>query len=714
MARKSTETKQNASEQTTTVSRKTGTRTSSVKSDESKAKRAAEPTAAARKTARRARRAASAAPVEVGILYRVRVSTICVATVVMLFCAAFWPSVLDFRAKLSGANLADDVADAALNGAAADTDAVPLDDVSRDEWRERLDALCPRGGFADAEDSDADAEPGVYGSLADASEAFEPLADPELRASRFNDFEPGDFAANAVLDDLDDSSSFDPLASHADNLAAAPAASREFPYAASSRVGRSAYAPAETAGRQTFAGDDNMDDLAENLTGDLDDGDLADDRGSDPLAADDSFNSLDVPAAAPADDVNPLLADLAPVDPDDPLGLGVSDASAALPAFDAPLPAAPGASLSPARPLAATEPVFDADPVADDYAPLPAAPTGGVSNARYDAPEFALSRPAADLIPGVAGNYAADSVQTAAPVADDDFYAADSVQTAAPAADDDLYAADSARTAAPAADNDLYAADDFPTAEAEDAPVAAGPETAGGAPAFPSVAEAALAPSYFSRAVGLFGGPNAFSALYFARAANLVADDDSWSPDALSRVAPIAMESEPTASADLLAALDNAAAASASAGVREPVRAAAVAEPDAVPTRSALPADETPVSEPVPAAPAESDDYFPEYPEPTLSAMHAMYPTLVGYVERTTIESPAPLAAARPAAEQVPAAALSASAAPAVKSRIPASTTIPAATSDAVVPATTAPAAANPAAPAGARYGFADYGGPVL
>ena len=49
--------------------------------------------------------------------------------------------------------------------------------------------------------------------------------------------------------------------------------------------------------------------------------------------------------------------------------------------------------------------------------------------------------------------------------------------------------------------------------------------------------EGLLAPSYFSRAVGLFGGQSAFSALYFARATRLVADRKSWSPGSWSRVA---------------------------------------------------------------------------------------------------------------------------------------------------------------------------------
>ena len=53
-----------------------------------------------------------------------------------------------------------------------------------------------------------------------------------------------------------------------------------------------------------------------------------------------------------------------------------------------------------------------------------------------------------------------------------------------------------------------------------------------------SASKAALSPSYFSRAVGLYGGSSNFTALYFARAAELVGDSDAWSPETVSRYLP--------------------------------------------------------------------------------------------------------------------------------------------------------------------------------
>ena len=127
-----------------------------------------------------------------------------------------------------------------------------------------------------------------------------------------------------------------------------------------------------------------------------------------------------------------------------------------------------------------------------------------------------------------------------------------------------------------------------------------------------AVANAVFEPSYFSRAVGLFGGQRAFSALYFARAARLVSDATSWSPDSWSRIAPIAL-----------------------AGIPAPRKttdssASGDADDSIDPERVSDDADDAPEDD------VDADE------------MHAKYPTLVGYLERRSTATPASQPTAEP------------------------------------------------------------------
>ncbi|MBR0224583.1 MAG: hypothetical protein IJL92_00865 [Thermoguttaceae bacterium] len=463
------------------------------------------------------------------VTHGTRVATIVVSVVGMLFCAVFWPSVLDFKAKLAE--------EPSFDGVAVETHDVDATcEPSADEtggWREQLDALYPREDFS-IEDDDS------------AAPLFPETAfdDPNARAARFNDFEP-----SARLTDRNALESF-----AEENLSL-----------------------------------ESLSDDASPLFAENDERPL-------PTEPQDSYmtsSAEETAFEASENDENPLLADLATINPDDPLGLDSSlpdatsvDASEdalALPPRD--LHVASGATLAPGAPF--VEKPVD---LVDVQAPAPSDTSGetttspgadsrtGVSTARYDALVNSGSDVDSESIP-VASSFAR-SAAYAAPVEDE-------IQANVDAPVEELESPSESATKSVV---DISERIESETDEFSDAT---------------SVVGAAFAPSYFSRAVGLYGGQNAFSALYLARAARLVSDSGAWSPGSYSRVTPILLSNT-------------------SAPTREQ-------------RTSALERD---VEEPV-----ESEQTTLELESAPVSAetMRAKYPTLVGYVERSTVSTPAPL-----------------------------------------------------------------------
>ena len=333
--------------------------------------------------------------------YRTRVATIVVSVVVMLFCAIFWQSVLDFKSKLNRKPLLDDLAAESYDELDEPADVVE----QTDDWREQLAALYPREEF----ESDA------ARSATDAANE---------RAARFNAFaldEPSSDALSSKTSPIDDDAPLPPAPSVAKNVRDDALGLESPSDVASSNENAELNAP--RAKRSAYAADD------------------------DPLPSD--------PNDAPEDSA--ILADLPTVDPSDPLGLE----SASSLESDADLPAAPGASLA-----------GDAK--------------SRVAFAGYSA---LAESPVATTTEAVAETLAGSSTALENRVAPED----------------------------ETFDNSTLAVADETETAPESEPVAR-PRKA----ELEAVADAVFAPSYFSRAVGLFGGQDAFSALYFARAAQIV------------------------------------------------------------------------------------------------------------------------------------------------------------------------------------------------
>ena len=110
---------------------------------------------------------------------RARVATISVASAGMLFCAVFWPCVLDFKQKIAGNALEENgtVAGARVDEKGRGGELSATADRDSD-WRSKLDALYPRGNFADERFAPLENERADYAD-----------EDPTLRAARFNAFD---------------------------------------------------------------------------------------------------------------------------------------------------------------------------------------------------------------------------------------------------------------------------------------------------------------------------------------------------------------------------------------------------------------------------------------------------------------------------------------------------------------------------------------------
>lgn len=482
------------------------------------------------------------------ITRNVRISTLSVATVGMLFCALFWPAVLDFRAKIARDHRPVDV-NAEKTQAPAEI-ARPIENEVEEDWRAQLDALYPRETF---ELEESDYEPPL--ALGDD--------DPVARAARFNGFSPEPVTYEN-----------DPFFTHAEN--------DDEPLPEAPRTSRSARAAQIDLFDEPLAPPEHVDVFA-------------------------------------YEEESDLLADLPPVDPDDPLGL------------DSAFPETSSSSdpfYETSETLSADEFEFDPLPVAPGLPPRIAS-TSYDSFAENDDADLAASPPVENQSvdysahaesPSIIDDSIAQTTMEVSPAIFDD--APDPIAAitgdlgfpiAAPDpvldTDAELFVED-----LPAAQEPLPSVSDAPNFDDSQSlaaePVAV-PETSSDASPEHDrridlktyELEGLLAPSYFSRAVGLFGGQSAFSALYFARATRLVADRKSWSPGSWSRVANFDVA-------------DDAGVAQASGTSLE-------------------------------AAPASPPST--EVPEPTLDeeesadAIRSKYPTLVGYVERQTVQAPSPL-----------------------------------------------------------------------
>ena len=292
---------------------------------------------------------------------------------------------------------------------------------------------------------------------------------------------------------------------------------------------------------------------------------------------------------------------------------------------DAPLPVAPRSKRSA---YAADDDRFPAEPndAPEDSALLAGTPTVDPNDPLGLESASSLESDS-ELPPAPRTSRASDASDAKSPVAFAG-YSALAESSVAPASTDEtpvdstLTVVDETSAVAVAetpSERNLAAPDEAASETSEPASVADAPVARPSEAELAAVADAVFAPSYFSRAVGLFGGQNAFSALYFARAARIVSDSASWTPDSWSRVAPIAVSGAPTP--------------------KKTQRAAAPEIEGTIET-----GDESESEAPV-------DDA-------TAAAIHAKYPTLVGYIERRSIKSPAPLSTAesdQPATSAIPA-----------------------------------------------------------
>ena len=476
-----------------------------------------------------------------------------VSVSVMLFCAVFWQNVLDFKSKLERElNLNEPAVESRERDKVADEEIAPSGDDKTENWREQLAALYPREEF-NVVDSNLES------NINDA---------PDERAARFNEFDPNEptfvekapvatlppapSRSHAYSDDLFDPNSA-PDASTADSepplddeaalVAAAPfdedlVARDDAPLPEAPRPNRSAYAP---------------------------DDDLEEDETPDALE-NDSF-----------------AADATSDDRRDPLGLDAAptDAETALPdALDASL-ALDAGGIAPT-----IQDMLDAqDAPEPETAPTRDEARSKVAFTGYAAPadrvlETSVEEPIAEA--------------TSAPEESPSLVEEQSPAVAESSSAPDVDAFPTVDESFPNDVSESLVAQDVPVEPTSDAPVDRLSEEE-----LAAVANAVFEPSYFSRAVGLFGGQRAFSALYFARAARLVSDATSWSPDSWSRIAPIAL-----------------------AGIPAPRKT----------TDS--------------SASGDADDA----PEDDVDAdeMHAKYPTLVGYLERRSTASPASQPTAEP------------------------------------------------------------------
>lgn len=430
---------------------------------------------------------------------RARVATISVASAGMLFCAVFWPSVLDFKQKIAGNALEES---GTVAGSRVDEKGSDLSDsADRDsDWRSKLDALYPRGNFAD------ELFPPRENQRVDYSDE-----DPTLRAARFNAFD------SLAQDDAPSVETYAELSDDDSALIAAapfddPLLDSPLPTVASSSSGASVAVPSND-GKASVSRNDDFRYLASDV--------------------DPKFPELD---SSPRQDWNDEL----------PTSLSANQ--------NAP-------SVAPSDALARRASLEPEIAPRDSFSTLQSAEQGFVSNyadvPASDEPYASFDDPQGDPL-----DFPSGSSVDAQFVDDSDFPTtsdgfAPLNDPVAPANDPFLSAplpSNSSRVAsirydAPVATS--YDSGAEPLREESVASLAATAET----PAQESIdanpaenkeptvmrqsaSEAALSPSYFSRAVGLYGGSSNFTALYFARAAELVGDSDAWSPETVSRFFP--------------------------------------------------------------------------------------------------------------------------------------------------------------------------------
>lgn len=435
---------------------------------------------------------------------RARVATISVASAGMLFCAVFWPCVLDFKQKIAGNALEENgtVAGARVDekgrggelSAAADRDS---------DWRSKLDALYPRGNFADERFAPLENERADYAD-----------EDPTLRAARFNAFD-------SLAQDV--ASNVDPYAELSEDdselIAAAPfddpLLDSPLPTSANPSSAASVLEPSND-GESSLARIDDSRYLASDVEPKFPELDSSSRHEWNDDVSASSFASPNASSIEPSDALarrafEPLAPRELETSPED----SVSAFQSAGPGF------------------------------VSNYADVPASDD---SYASFDVPDpqgDSLGFPAE---PSVDAQFVDDSLF---PTTNDEFAP---LNDAVPLVNDPLLSAplpsNSSRVAstrydAPVAS--LAATSETPAQESFGATPAENKE-----PTVPrlSASEAALSPSYFSRAVGLYGGSSNFTALYFARAAELVGDSDSWSPETLSRYLPTAQIDAPQPDAE--------------------------------------------------------------------------------------------------------------------------------------------------------------------
>ena len=492
---------------------------------------------------------------------RARVATISVASAGMLFCAVFWPCVLDFKQKIAGNALEENgtVAGARVDEKGRGGELSATADRDSD-WRSKLDALYPRGNFADERFAPLENERADYAD-----------EDPTLRAARFNAFD-------SLAQDV--ASNVDPYAELSEDdselIAAAPFDDPllDSPLPTSANPSSAASVPEPSNdGESSLARIDDSRYLASDVEPKFPELDSSSRQEWNDDVSETSFASPNKSSIEPSDALARRASEpLAPREPETSPEDSISTFQSAEPGF------------------------------VSNYADFPASDD---SYASFDVPDpqgDSLGFPAE---PSVDAQFVDDSLF---PTTNDEFAP---LNDAVPPVNDPLLSAplpsNSSRVASTRYDAPVATSYDSVAEPMREEPVASlaatsetpAQESFGATPAenkeptVPrlSASEAALSPSYFSRAVGLYGGSSNFTALYFARAAELVGDSDSWSPEIFSRFLPTAQIDAP--------------------------------QPDA--EQDALP---TPVN-----APAST-------PEPELLETSSSQTSLVGYIERARVGEP--------------------------------------------------------------------------
>ena len=500
---------------------------------------------------------------------RARVATISVASAGMLFCAVFWPCVLDFKQKIAGNALEENgtVAGARVDEKGRGGELSATADRDSD-WRSKLDALYPRGNFADERFAPLENERADYAD-----------EDPTLRAARFNAFD-------SLAQDV--ASNVDPYAELSEDdselIAAAPFDDPllDSPLPTSANPSSAASVPEPSNdGESSLARIDDSRYLASDVEPKFPELDSSSRQEWNDDVSETSFASPNKSSIEPSDALARRASEpLAPREPETSPEDSISTFQSAEPGF------------------------------VSNYADFPASDD---SYASFDVPDpqgDSLGFPAE---PSVDAQFVDDSLF---PTTNDEFAP---LNDAVPPVNDPLLSAplpsNSSRVASTRYDAPVATSYDSVAEPMREEPVASlaatsetpAQESFGATPAenkeptVPrlSASEAALSPSYFSRAVGLYGGSSNFTALYFARAAELVGDSDSWSPEIFSRFLPTAQidAPQPDAEQDALPTPVNAPASTPESELLETsssqtslvgyIERARVGEPKSAPIRSA-------------------------------------------------------------------------------------------------------------------------------